>query len=92
MTETQLSYFPISSTLRAFAIGIKLEENFFRQDDFLINSNSKKRFYHHEKYFSQRNFLKKFENYGKLPLDLINCQIHLEYMQYYFLIDQYVLY
>ena len=45
-----------------------------------------------KKYFSQRNFLKKFENYGKLPLDLINCQIHLEYMQYYFLIDQYVLY
>ena len=70
MTETQLSYFPISLTLRAFAIGIKLEENFFRQDDFLINSNSKERFYHHEKnHFrkSVQDFLKKFENYGKLP-------------------------
>ena len=42
MTETRLNYFPINSILPTFVIGIKLGENFFRRDGFLINSNSKK--------------------------------------------------
>lgn len=33
---------PINSILPTFVIGIKLGENFFRRDGFLINSNSKK--------------------------------------------------
>lgn len=40
--EIRLNYFPINSILPTFVIGIKLGENFFRRDGFLINSNSKK--------------------------------------------------